>query len=110
MLYKAKYTYLIKDRENIMKNLYPFYENLFSNNVPVYNKSISHFLIDINLQKLFIKQRELRELTEKAVKDVVNKIENNKTLANDVLTKNFLKLFCLKSKIHFFIFRNRVFN
>ena len=98
MLYKAKYTYLIKDREKIMKNLYPFYENLFSNNVPVYNKSISHFLIDINLQKLSMEQRELRELTEKAVKDVVNKIENNKTLANDGLTKKLFETLLLEIK------------
>ena len=34
-----------------------------------------------------MEQRELLELTEKGVKDVVNKIENSKAPANDDLTK-----------------------
>ena len=67
--------------------MYLFYENLSFNNVLVYNKSISNYLKDINLPKLSMEQRELLELTEKGVKDVVNKIENSKAPANDGLTK-----------------------
>ena len=67
--------------------MYLFYENLSFNNVLVYNKSISNYLKDINLPKLSMEQKELLELTEKGVKDVVNKIENSKAPANDGLTK-----------------------
>ena len=53
--------------QKIMENLYKFYENLFSNDVPVSKKSISNYLKDINLPKLSMEQRELckGELTRK---------------------------------------------
>ena len=34
----------IEDQEKIMQNLYQFFENLFSSNVPVSNKSKSNYL------------------------------------------------------------------
>ena len=36
----------IKNNEKIMKNLYQFYENLFSNDVPVSNKNIPNYVKD----------------------------------------------------------------
>ena len=51
-----------------MEILYLFYKNVFSNHVPVCNKSTSN--IYINLPKLSMDQRELYdgELTERKVK------------------------------------------
>ena len=45
-----------------------------------------------------MEQRELLELTEKGVKDVVNKIENSKAPTNDCLTKEFFETLLLEIK------------
>ena len=41
-----------------MKNVYQFYQNLFSNNVPVSKKNIFNYLKGINLPKHSMEQRE----------------------------------------------------
>ena len=81
-----------------MENLYPFYKNLFSNNVPVYKKSIFNYLKVINLPKYCIEERKLCELTKKGTKNLVNKIANNKIPGNDVLTKEFFETLLFEIK------------
>ena len=80
---------------NAYKNLYQFCENLFSNDVPTSNKSISNYLKDINLPKRSMEQREHYEgeLSKKEVKVSLNKMENKKIPGNDGVTKLFLKMF-----------------
>ena len=48
-----------------------------------------------------MEKRELceGELTEKEVKDALNKMENNKTPGNDGLTKEFFETFWLEIKL-----------
>lgn len=72
-----------------MENLQQVYRNLFSNDVPAWNKQISSYLKDISLTKLSMEQRDLCEgkHTEKEVKDTLNKMKINKTPGNDGLTK-----------------------
>lgn len=77
---------------NVYKNLYQFYENLFSNDVPTSNKTVSNYLKDINLPKLSMEQREHYELSKKEVKVSLNKMENKKIPGNDGVTKLFLKM------------------
>ena len=90
----------IKDQERIMEKLYQFYENLFSKDVTVSNKTISSCLKDVNLPESSMEQRELceDELTKKGVKDVLNKMENNKTPGNDGFTKEYFESFWLEIK------------
>lgn len=75
--------------------MYQFHKNLFSNEAPVFNKSIFNYLKDTNLITLSIDRRELceGELTEKKVEDALNKVENNKTPVNDGLKKEFFEMF-----------------
>ena len=77
---------------NAYKNLYQFYENLFSNDVPTSNKSISNYLKDIILPKRSMEHYE-GELSKKDVKVSLNKMENKKIPGNDGVTKLFLKMF-----------------
>ena len=81
----------IKEQEKILENLYQFYKNLFSDDVPVPNKNISNYVKDIDLSKLSMEQRELFEggLTKKQVIDALNKMENKKRSSNDGLTEEF---------------------
>ena len=81
----------IKDQEKIMENLYQFYENLFSNDLPVSNKSISNHLKFISLPKKSIEQRELceGELTKKELKDTLNKMLNNETPGKHLMKELF---------------------
>ena len=93
----------IKDPEKVMGNLYQGKKNLFSNNVPVSNRSISNYLNYISLKNLSMEQRKLckGKLTKNKVKDALN----NKAPGNNVLTKAFCeieKVFGLVN--HLFIF------
>ena len=86
--------FLCKRPRNITENLYQLYENLFSNDVPVSNKSIWNHL----------EKRELRE-----VKDGKQKKKKTKKLqVMMVLKKNFLKRLGLKSKVLFFYLSKKV--
>ena len=83
----------IKDKKK--KKMYQFCKNLFSNDVPVSNKSLSNYSKDISLPIFSMGWRELceGELSKKQVKDTLNKMENSKTPGNDGLTKEFFETF-----------------
>ena len=85
-----------------MENLHQFYENIFSNDAPNSNKSISNYLKNISLLKISTEQRELCEgkLTQKEGKDKTIR-KTIMQLLMMTLQKNSMKSFGLKSKVCF---------
>ena len=86
---------VVKEQTDINKNLYAFYQKLFSKNNDISRQKVLQFLQDKNLPKLNDDQCALceKDITEEEVKHELNKMEINKSPGNDGLTKEFYEAF-----------------
>ena len=91
---------VVKEQTDINKNLYAFYQKLFSKNNDISRQKVLQFLQDKNLPKLNDDQCALceKDITEEEVKHELNKMEINKSPGNDDLTKEFYEAFWDHSK------------
>ena len=101
MLFKTKLKLLVvndkvvKEQTEINKNLYSFYQKLFSKSNDISRQKVLQYLQDKNLPKLNEVQCLLcgKDVTEEEVKSELNKREINKSLGNVGLTKEFYEAF-----------------
>ena len=86
---------MAKEETDINKNLYSFYQKLFSQNNDISRQKVLQYLQDKNLPKLNDDQCALwkKGITEEEVKHELNKMEINKSPGNDGLTKEFYETF-----------------
>ena len=102
---------VLKEQSDINKNLYSFYQKLFSENSSISRQKILQFLQDKNPPKLNDDQCALCEedITEEEVKHELNKMKINKSPGNDGLTKEFYEVFAITLKFFSFCHLKRLF-
>ena len=85
---------VVKEQIDINKNLYSFYQKLFSKN-NIFTWKVLQYLQDKNLPKLNDDQCALceKDISDEEIKHELNKIEINKSPRNDSLTKEFYEAF-----------------
>ena len=86
---------VVKEQIDINKNLYSFYQKLFSKNNNISKWKVLQYLQHKSLPKLNDDQCALceKDITEEKIKHELNKIEINKSPRNDGLTKEFYEDF-----------------
>ena len=86
---------VVKEQTEINKNLYSFYQKLFSKNDNISIQKVLQYLQDKNLSKLNDDQYALCEKdgTEEEIKHEFNKMEISKSPGNDGLTKELYETF-----------------
>ena len=101
----------LTEQNEINNNIFTFYQNIFSKQTGFKQNDLTNYLDKIDLPMLSNGQKQICDaiITEKEIYDAAESIENDKTLDNDGLSKDFYEVFWDNVKIPLLVSVNDAF-